>query len=34
MDKILQKLSDWLFADAWKKCWDQYDHLVKLYGVD
>ena len=34
MNEILQKLADWLFADTWQKCWDHYDRLAKLYGVE
>jgi hypothetical protein len=31
---MIEKLADWLFADAWRQCRERYEYAVKYFGVE
>ena len=31
---MIEKLADWLFADAWRQCKAQYEYAVKTFGLN
>jgi hypothetical protein len=33
MNELIEQLSYWLFADAWRQCQEQYEYGVKYFGV-
>ena len=34
MNERIQKLADYLFADAWTKCFESYEYMARQLGAE